>query len=144
MANEKHLLSRLMYVLQHRLGHSILETVEKSKQLLSNQLETTLDLAFIENDLNVLLTRSLMNELLAEYIQKIVAKILQTIEQAGVKPTDINAVFYTGGSTKIPAIRNTINPLFPKADIVQGDAFGSVGLGLTIEAERQYGTIFQK
>lgn len=144
MANEKHLLSRLMYVLQHRLGHYILETVETNKQLLSNQLETTLDLSFIENNLNVLLTRSYMNKLLAEYIQKIVAKILQTVEQAGVKPSDINAVFYTGGSTKIPEIHNTINPLFPEADIIQGDAFGSVGLGLTIDAERQYGANFQK
>ena len=32
-----------------------------------------------------------------------------------------------------------INALFPNAQIIQGDAFGSVGLGLTINAHRRYG-----
>lgn len=56
---------------------------------------------------------------------------------SGVKANDINAIFYTGGSTKIPLIRNQINALFPQAEIVQGDAFGSVGMGLTLEAKRR-------
>ncbi len=35
-------------------------------------------------------------------------------------------------------IRSKVNELFPNAQVVQGDAFGSVGQGLTIEASRKY------
>ena len=59
-------------------------------------------------------------------------------KSAGVTFADINAIFYTGGSTKIPIIREKITALFPEAEVVHGDAFGSVGMGLTIDAQRKY------
>ena len=53
--------------------------------------------------------------------------------------SDIDVLFYTGGSTKVPLVREKINVLCPNAKIVEGDPFGSVGLGLTIEAKRLFG-----
>jgi hypothetical chaperone protein len=138
VAHNKQLLGRLLYVLKHRAGHHILHEIENVKQQLSDTLEVPLNLDFIENDLKATATRQLFNEVIHHDLEKIVATILQTIKISGVNATDINAIFYTGGSTKIPIIREMINPLFPNAEIVQGDAFGSVGLGLTIDAERRY------
>lgn len=138
-ANQKQLLSRLIYVLQNRLGHHILNTVESSKQLLSDEYETTLDLSFVEDNLAINLTRNKMNEMIQDHVQKIVNRVEQTITMAGIKTPDIHAVFYTGGSTKIPFIQSEINVLFPQAKIVHGDAFGSVGMGLTLDAQRKFG-----
>lgn len=138
VAQEKHLLQRLLNVLENRVGHHILDVVETSKQKLSDVNQISMDLNFIESELNVTLQRSMLNGVIQDYLTRIIQTILHTITLAGVKPTDISAIFYTGGSTKIPIIREQINPLFPNAEIIQGDAFGSVGLGLTIEAKRRY------
>jgi hypothetical chaperone protein len=52
---------------------------------------------------------------------------------------DIDAVFLTGGSVKLAHVRNTITKAVPAARVVEGDIFGAVGKGLTLEALRRYG-----
>ena len=51
----------------------------------------------------------------------------------------IDAVFLTGGSTLLPQVRAAILAEAPDARVVEGNIFGSVGLGLTVEALRRYG-----
>jgi hypothetical chaperone protein len=50
----------------------------------------------------------------------------------------IATIFLTGGSTSIELINKKIALRFPQAKIVKGDIFGSVGLGLSIEAKRKF------
>jgi hypothetical chaperone protein len=138
MAYEKPLLARLLTVIKARAGHHILDAVEKTKQQLSEKEKSCLDLTFIEDELQLLIQRSRLNEVLAEKLARILETVQETIQQAGVKGSEINAIFYTGGSTKIPIIREKINAFVPQATVVEGDAFGSVGLGLTIDAQRKY------
>jgi hypothetical chaperone protein len=137
-AYEKILIGRLIHILKMRAGHHILDTVETAKQRLSEQDTLALDLAFIENELTILVERDAFNAVIDDQINRVIRKVEETVSDSGVKPGDINAIFYTGGSTKIPIIREKINKLFPAAEVVQGDAFGSVGMGLTIEAHRKY------
>ncbi|WP_245986211.1 hypothetical protein [Azospirillum thermophilum] len=49
-------------------------------------------------------------------------------------------MFLTGGSTLLPQVRGAILTEVPQARVVEGNIFGSVGLGLTVEATRRYGT----
>jgi hypothetical chaperone protein len=49
-------------------------------------------------------------------------------------------VFFTGGSSGIPLLRQRIAALLPEARSVEGDLFGSIGAGLAVEAMRRYGT----
>jgi hypothetical chaperone protein len=62
-----------------------------------------------------------------------------TLSQAGIARHDIGAVFITGGSAQIPAVRREIAALFPDSRIVEGDIFGSVALGLALDAKRKFG-----
>jgi hypothetical chaperone protein len=48
-------------------------------------------------------------------------------------------VFLTGGSVRLAHVRKAIVGAVPAARIVEGDTFGAVGKGLTIEAARRYG-----
>ncbi len=139
IAYEKERISRLYHVLKMKAGHHILDTVENSKKQLSDELESQLDLSFIERELTASIKRAALNDIIDELLQRIVETVKQTVKEAGVNFPDINAIFYTGGSSKIPIIREKINVLFPQAEMVQGDAFGSVGMGLTIEAQRTFG-----
>lgn len=137
-AYQKDLLERLIKVLRMRAGHFILHTVERCKQDLSDKPSTQLDLTFIESSLESLVTQQDFDAIIDYQVQQIIDTVETTVQEAGIKHADINAIFYTGGSTKIPLIREKINALFPTAEVVQGDAFGSVGLGLTIDATRRF------
>jgi hypothetical chaperone protein len=138
-AYQKHLIERLILVLRKKAGHHILDSVEQAKQRLSDQVETTLDLDFIESELHLALAQTTLNSTIEDLLDKITLRVKETVQMANVDFSAISAIFYTGGSTKIPVIRNKINELFPSAHVIQGDAFGSVGLGLTIDAQRRYG-----
>jgi hypothetical chaperone protein len=48
-------------------------------------------------------------------------------------------LFLTGGSVQLAHVRRAIVACVPDARVVEGDTFGAVGKGLTIEAERRYG-----
>ncbi len=137
-AHEQALLERFVQVLKMRAAHHILNTVETTKQDLSHSLQATMDLAFIEKNLAMNVTRVTLNAVINDYVEQIIDKIKQTVTVSGMPFSKIDAIFYTGGSTMIPVIRERINALFPHANIVMGDAFGSVGLGLTIDAQRKY------
>lgn len=137
IAHKKPLLGRLLRVFQHRSGHHLLDAVETGKQRLSDSETTSLDLNFIENALQLSIDQSTLNKSIDDQLQEIIKKIEETVSDSGVKNEAISAIFYTGGSTKIPIIRQKINALFKNAEIVQGDAFGSVGMGLTLEAARR-------
>lgn len=136
VALDKHLMGRLISVLKHRSGHHILNEVEMAKQRLSDESTTLLNLDFIEEALHVSISQTSFNQTISDQVEQLIQKIHETVTEAGVSPAEISALFYTGGSTKIPLIRHQINALFPNAEVVQGDAFGSVGLGLTLEAKR--------
>lgn len=144
MAYEKQKITRLVNVLKTRGGHHILDAVESSKQKLSDVQDLRLNLSFIEPALDTMITRRVFNTIIQDDLDNILKTIKDTVKSAAVQFTDIDAIFYTGGSTKIPLFREHINSLFPNAAIAQGDAFGSVGMGLTIDAKRKYGTTSKK
>jgi hypothetical chaperone protein len=62
------------------------------------------------------------------------------LQAADVKGSEIQSVFLTGGSTAIREVRRQILARVPNARPVTGDLFGSVGLGLAIDAERRFGS----
>jgi hypothetical chaperone protein len=53
---------------------------------------------------------------------------------AGIAPEQVDTVFFTGGSTSIPAIARACLAPAPHARVVRGDRFASVGVGLAIDA----------
>ncbi|MNN96277.1 putative chaperone [compost metagenome] len=51
----------------------------------------------------------------------------------------VDTVFFTGGSSGIPALRNSVSAMLPNARHVEGNIFGSIGSGLAIDAMKRYG-----
>jgi hypothetical chaperone protein len=65
--------------------------------------------------------------------------VQRCLDAAGLKAGDVDALFFTGGTSAIPKVRATIRSLVPQAQVVDGDRFGAVGTGLAVEAQRRYG-----
>ena len=70
---------------------------------------------------------------------RIIHAIDRCCEAAAVAPERVQSIFLTGGSTGIPAVRQRILDHLPNARPVDGDRFGSVGMGLAIDAQRRFG-----
>nr|WP_019364901.1 Hsp70 family protein [Pseudomonas luteola] len=132
-------MDRLFKLIEQRAGHWLAIQVENSKIELTHADRLSLDLSHIEKDLSVELTRPLFEESIAQLLARIQASVNQLLASAGVSHEQINTVFYTGGSSGIPALRQSIDQLLPQARKAEGDQFGSIGSGLAIEAFKRYG-----
>lgn len=133
------LVDRLIEVVEHRFGHALATKVERAKIALTDQEEATVDLALPGANFSALLSKQGLENTIRGEVGRVTQTVADTLADAGVKPSDITAVFLTGGSTAIPLARRSILALVPDAKVVQGDAFGSVGLGLALDARRKFG-----
>ncbi len=130
---------RLMRLIEQRAGHWLALQVEEAKIALSDSPRAKLHLDRLHEDLHHELdaaTFELAAKPLVERIDEAVAALLQ---QAGLAPDAIDTVFFTGGASGVPALRNAIAARVPTARRVEGDLFGSIGGGLAVEAARRYG-----
>jgi len=58
---------------------------------------------------------------------------------SGKRAADITALFLTGGTSAVPAVRGLLTQMLPRAKAIEGDLFNSVGFGLALEAKRRFG-----
>ncbi len=138
VAEQKNRIERLMNVIKRQQGHKILNEIEQGKCLLSQAEQISLDLTFIENNFMLNVERARFQEIIHDKVEQLVETLLDTVKEAGVSNEVIDSIFFTGGSTQIPMIRQAVAKHFPTAAIIQGDVFSSVGRGLIIDAIRKF------
>jgi molecular chaperone DnaK len=94
------------------------EAAEKAKIELSQVMETEISLPFITADatgpkhLQLKLTRAKLEQLMEEILQRTIGPVKRAIDDAGVKPDQINEVVLVGGSTRIPRVQQIVKDLF--------------------------------
>jgi hypothetical chaperone protein len=126
---------RLMTLLQHHLGHELLNQAEAGKIALSNGAEShDFDLGLMESGLHWPYGREALREALFADLARIAAAAHETVRRAGVAPERVDALYFTGGSSRLGALVDAIAASFPGAERVRGDALASVARGLGIHA----------
>ena len=101
--------------------------------------KANIPLQWVAPDLNAAIGRSDLVSHTRQLAERIAARIKACLAQARLSRDDIDAVFLTGGSVRLAHVRKAITKAVPSARIVEGDTFGAVGKGLTLEALRRYG-----
>jgi hypothetical protein len=81
-----------------------------------------------------LVTRSNFEKIIRSEIQAIDKHLDETVQAAGLKPDQIDAVVRTGGSSDIPAFRYMLMEKFGARKVKASDTFSSVTSGLGIIA----------
>src|SRR5574343_1447580 len=132
-------MDRLLALIRDRAGHWLAHQVEGVKIALSNQETAQLSLARFSPGQQALITRSQFDVAAQALVEKIEGAVARLLPEAGVTASDIDTVFFTGGSSGIPLLRRRIAALLPQAKVVEGDLFGSIGAGLAVDAARRYG-----
>jgi molecular chaperone DnaK len=96
------------------------EGAEKAKIELSSAQETDINLPFITADasgpkhLNLKLSRSKLEELVSDLIERTVAPCKQALKDAKMKPEDIQEVIMVGGMIRMPAVIAQAKKIFEK------------------------------
>ena len=118
----------------------IKEAAEKAKIELSNVMTTEVNLPFLTYDastgpknLVMALSRSKLEELLRPIIERCRTPLLQAIEDAKLKPTDIDKIILIGGPTRMPIVRQFINSLLNKEPERGIDPMEAVAMGAAIQ-----------
>lgn len=138
-ALQPELIDRMMHVLDREQGHTLAMRIEAAKIALSESEDVDLDLEMIEVGLGLNIARREFAGDTAQLSGRIGERIDACLRMAGLQKEAVSSLFLTGGSTRILHVAQTIAALMPQARIVEGDTFGAVGAGLTIEAARRYG-----
>jgi hypothetical chaperone protein len=137
--SEPEKLQALLQLVQQKDGHWLAMQVEAVKISLSTEPQTTMDLSRIGASKEVVLQRTIFDQAIAGLVGRIGETVNKLLRDAGVTADHVDTVFFTGGSSGVPLLRQSVGELLPKAQRVEGDLFGSIGAGLAIDAARKFG-----
>lgn len=137
-AREPEKIDRLRKTIHRRLGHRIAFAVEDAKMRLSNEAAAPIPLDFLERGLPAIATRAGFDRAIRGKTDRLFQVSSKCIADAGLKPDAVDTIFFTGGSSRVPAVRKSISRAAPDARLATGSDFLSVALGLTREAQRRF------
>ena len=130
---------RLMRVVERRLGHALAAHAEEAKIGVAAGGETMIDLELVEEDLRLAFDEAQLIRAGHDETLRIVQAARDTVQAAGVAPRDVDAIYFTGGSTGLAFLSGALAAAFPQAQPVFGDRLASVATGLGIHARRLFG-----
>jgi molecular chaperone DnaK len=96
------------------------EGAEKAKIELSTLQQTEINLPYITADasgpkhLVVKLSRSKLEQLTGDLIERTLGPVKQALKDADLKPGEINEIVLVGGMTRMPAVQEAVKTLFGK------------------------------
>lgn len=121
-------------LIESHQGFRLSQAVETAKIALSSQDETILSFDSGPARIRRRVTRALFDGWLAPDLDQIEAVVTGMLDRAGVAPAQIDQVFLTGGSSRLPALRQRFADRFGAAKIAQADALSAVASGLALSA----------
>jgi len=117
----------------------IKEAAEKAKIELSTAMESEINQPFITTDANgpkhlvMKLTRSKLEELVGDLIQKTLEPTKKALADAKLSVSDINEVVLVGGMTRMPLVLATVEKFFGKKPNITVNPDEVVALGAAIQ-----------
>jgi molecular chaperone DnaK len=116
------------------------ESAEKAKIELSSTQQTEINLPFITADqsgpkhLVITLTRSKLEQLVGDLVEKTINPVKKAIADAGVSADKIDEVVLVGGMTRMPLVVETVKKLFGKEPNKTVNPDEVVAVGAAIQA----------
>jgi molecular chaperone DnaK len=116
------------------------EAAEKAKIELSTVLQSEINLPFITADasgpkhLTMTLTRAKLEQLTSDLIERSTRPVTRAMEDAHLKPSDINEVVLVGGMTRMPAVQEAVKKIFQREPHKGVNPDEVVAIGAAIQA----------
>ena len=114
------------------------EAAEKAKCELSTNMQTEINLPFITANqsgpkhLTMTINRSKLEQLVDDLLDRTIPPCKQALEDAGLKPDEIDEIILVGGQTRMPKVQQIVKELFGKEPHkgVNPDEVVAIGAGI--------------
>ncbi|RLE06078.1 MAG: molecular chaperone DnaK, partial [Candidatus Aminicenantes bacterium] len=116
------------------------EAAEKAKVELSTAQETEINQPFITSTpdgpkhLSLKLTRSKLEELVGDLVEKTLEPVKQALKDAGLEVKDIEEVILVGGMTRMPLVQKKVEEFFGKKPNMSVNPDEVVAIGAAVQA----------
>ena len=123
-------IASLIHLIKYDLGYQLHRSVQRLKNALSTEERATFE--FVDGDLVLrsIVERASFESWITRELGQVAACVDGLLASARVAPADVNAVFLTGGSSLVPAVRRIFQDRFGADKIRAGHEFTSVAMGL--------------
>jgi hypothetical chaperone protein len=128
------MIEALIHLIKHDLGYQLHQAVQKVKCDLSAHREAKF--AFTDGDLTLdaVVYRADFESWIGPDLTQIETCVDSLLQQTSVARDDVDAVFLTGGTSFVPAVRRLFVSRFGEHKIRAGNEFTSVAMGLAWKA----------
>jgi len=116
------------------------EAAEKAKIELSSMMQTEINLPYITADatgpkhLVMTMTRAKLEQLTGDLIERSLDPVRRALQDANLKPSDVDEVVLVGGMTRMPAVQEAVRRLFGKEPHKGVNPDEVVAIGAAIQA----------
>ena len=116
------------------------EAAEKAKKELSSSMQTEINLPFITADasgpkhLTIALSRSKLEQLVEDLVEKSRGPVMRALSDAGVRPGEVDEVVLVGGQTRMPAVQTMVRRIYDREPNRGVNADEVVAIGAAIQA----------
>ncbi len=138
-AIERDKLGRLLHLIRERAGHWLALRAEEGKIAVSDTGAAELMLDRLSPPQTLSLDREQFDAAVDHLTIAVEKTVRELMRDAGIAPGSVDTVFFTGGSSGVPLLRERIAATVPQARKVEGDRFGSIGAGLALGSARKFG-----
>ncbi len=133
-AEEPHRIAALSHLIDKDLGYHLYRAVERTKVALSHSLESRLCFCDGPLQIDVSITRADFESWIAPERHTIAQAVELLLKRTGISPEQVDAVFVTGGSSLVPAVRQIFADRFGTERLRSGGELTSVASGLALRA----------
>ena len=133
-AEEPEKLEALVTLVEDDLGYELFRAVEQTKVGLSKAARAEFHFNAPGVDIEAQLERADFERWIAPELEAIDSTLNDTLRGIGVAARDIDTVFITGGTARVPAVRRIFSARFGEHRLRTGDYLASVASGLAVRA----------
>lgn len=128
---------RLQMLIQDNLGFPLFQAIEAAKIELSEAERSRIVYSHGKLAIDEPISRMQFEEYGEQIINRIREAAAETLRRASIAPEQVDAVFLTGGSSRVPAIARCLQSIFRGRSLAADAArFESVAMGLALSARR--------
>lgn len=122
----------LLTLIDHNLGYSVFQSIEKTKIELSEQEKSQFSYSNMEIEIDEEISIAQYEAIIEKDIRKISNYLDEFMVKNHIKAEDIDSLFLTGGTSLVAAVQNLFRTRFPHVPVNSGDNFTSVARGLAL------------
>jgi len=120
----------LITLIDHNLGYSIFQVIEKTKITLTNANSALFSYHQMDIKIEEEISLRVYEQLIAKDVNSIEHYLDEFMLQHSINPKNIDSLFLTGGTSLVGSIQKLFKNKFPHVSLNSGDNFKSVAKGL--------------